>query len=247
MEDINQTKLIEKILQSGLIIAIFTCVSYLWGWHYMDSFFERFGIHHDSFSFPPVFYLNKSFFTVIFFAMILIFSMDSKKGSPLTIPKAFRENSIIFVFLAIGLFKAIKFPPSINAIMVLANSVILIVFFIVLSCKRKSIISIFKNAKPLLLFIGFFFIVNLGLLIGRELGNEHARRTIDGTLNGLSSISFETSNSSITKLNEKELIFIYYYDDSYYLIEKEKPAPEFPKVFIVSKEKINYAIFQKLN
>lgn len=87
----------------------------------------------------------------------------------------------------------------------------------------------------------------LGLLIGRNLGNEHARRTIDGTLNGLSSISFETSKPSITRLNEKELIFIYYYNDSYYLVEKEKPAPRFPKVFIVPKEKINYAICKKLN
>lgn len=139
MEKMNQTKLIEKILQSGLIIAIFTCVSYLWGWHYIDSFFERFGIHHDSFSFPVVFYLNKSFFTVIFFAMILIFSMASKKDSLLTIPKAFRENSIIFVFLAIGLFQAIKDFPSINAVMILINSVILIVYFIVLSCKKNQL------------------------------------------------------------------------------------------------------------
>ncbi|MFA5156812.1 MAG: hypothetical protein WC532_05410 [Candidatus Omnitrophota bacterium] len=248
MKNIETIGLFKKILQPAFIITIATCVGYLWGWHYIDGYLERFGLNHDSFEFSLTYYLNQSFFISIFLAMILFFSIGRKKDSQLTIPQAFQQNSIILLFLGIGLSMAFKDFPSPNAIMILLNSLILLIYFVRLSCKKKTIISVIENeGSPIVFLLAFLLMILLGLLISRDFGEEHARRTISGALNNLSSISFVSDNPSITDLNKKELNLIFYHNSNYYLVEKEQPAPKFPKIFIVPDKNIEYVICKKFN
>ena len=87
----------------------------------------------------------------------------------------------------------------------------------------------------------------LVLLVSRYLGGLHARKTVDGSLHNVISIDINTKKTFPIDLSAKQLILILYRNGRFYVVEKEKEASEFPKVYLVPDSQVEYAVQQRIN
>jgi hypothetical protein len=51
----------------------------------------------------------------------------------------------------------------------------------------------------------------------------------------------------LPEIDGKELILVLYHNGKYYIANKERPAPAFPKIYVVPDEQIKVAVLSRLN
>jgi len=86
----------------------------------------------------------------------------------------------------------------------------------------------------------------ISLALSSNLGVTHAIHLIEGDGDNTFSINFTWKENPSTEIEGKELILIIHSEGKYYVIEKQKPAPEFPEVYIIPDEQVEFAVVKKI-
>ena len=74
----------------------------------------------------------------------------------------------------------------------------------------------------------------------------HAIHRIEGDSGNTFTINFSWKENPPTEIEGKELILIIHSEGKYYVVEKQKPAPEFPEVYIIPDEQVKFAVVKKI-
>jgi hypothetical protein len=92
-------------------------------------------------------------------------------------------------------------------------------------------------------------IIILFLLISSNMacyfGEQHGKRLVEGEKNDVFMINFSWKENPPKDIEGKELILIIHQDGKYYVVNKQKPAPEYPEVYIIPDDQIKFAIIKK--
>ena len=78
------------------------------------------------------------------------------------------------------------------------------------------------------------------------IGHMHAKYLIEGERD-IFSVNFSWKEDSPKEMEGKELIFIIYNENKYYVIAKQKPAPKNPEIYIIPDDQIKFVLMKKNN
>ena len=100
-----------------------------------------------------------------------------------------------------------------------------------------------KVVRLVALSIIFLF---TSLALSSNLGVTHAIHRIEGDSDNIFMINFSWKENPLSEIEGKELILIIHSEGKYYVVEKQKPAPEFPEVYIIPDEQVEFAVVKKI-
>ena len=100
-----------------------------------------------------------------------------------------------------------------------------------------------KVVRLVALSIIFLF---TSLALSSNLGVTHAIHRIEGDSDNIFTINFSWKENPLSEIEGKELILIIHSEGKYYVVEKQKPAPEFPEVYIIPDEQVKFAVVKKI-
>lgn len=241
----NITK-ISKIIEPATIITIIFGVTYIYGWVYINFYFAVFGIQHKYLDLPIYFYVNEAILPLIFILLISWWSLSGENDNISTIKQSIRHNFLMLIVAIIIFYIGIKEYPNNAAYPFFAISGFMFVLFIYLSTVKFSLHSNWKkfdiNIKMTCTLIFFTFL----FIIASYSGAISAINTIEGTTK-VEIINFSWKDNPPEEFKNKELILVMHYEGNFYVIEKQKPAPDFPELFIIPDNKIKYVTIKRSN
>lgn len=239
---------ISRYIEPATIVTLLACAVYFIGWFYLEGYFNRLGIHLDSLELPVMFYFRKAFlpvlaFTGLFYWMALCVKKDIK-----TRLDAFLGNIPLFLLAFFSMYYSIIAYNLKNSELILLTFLTFIIIFIesiILTWRKISISHIFLK-KPLNRIIFYFLIILIASIGAGVLGDIHATKTIEGTLATSSSINFTWIGDLPAELEGKELVFILYYQEKYYVTVRQNPAPKYPNIYIIPDDQIALATIKRI-
>jgi len=185
------SKELSKFNNPITIIPIIVSFSYIIGWVYIQAYFSRLGILHESLNLPAIFYLSHAQWPLI------------------------RIYLVLLVIILFGICYAIKHPISHTSA---------------------------HRCKLMLLPIIF---LSMSLALSSFMGVTHAIHQIEGDGDNTFTINFSWNEHPPTEIEGKELILIIHSEGKYYVVAKQKPAPEFPEVYIIPDAQVEFAVMKK--
>lgn len=242
---INITNIL-KIIEPATIIAILFGATYFYGWVYINFYFAAFGIQNKYLDLPIYFYVNEAILPLIFILLISWWSLSGEKDNISTIKQSIRHNFLMLIVAITVFYIGIKSYPDNSSYFFFAASGFMLLVFIIFSMIKYSFQVNWKNFDRhnkiicTLLFFMFFFI------IASYSGSINAINTIEGTTT-VEIVNFSWKDNPPEEFKNKELILVMHYKGNFYVIEKQKPAPDFPELFIIPDDKIKYATIKRSN
>ena len=85
----------------------------------------------------------------------------------------------------------------------------------------------------------------LSLIISCYLGDQCAKKVVEGEADKVFMINFSWKENPPKDMEGKELILIIHQEGKYYVVNKQKPAPKYPEVYIISDDQIKFAVIKK--
>jgi hypothetical protein len=241
--------MIVRYLEPATILTLIVGSVYYIGWSYTDAYFERIGIQHDSLNFPTSFYLKQAFWALsIGIIFISAFKKNAGKQTKAEtlIDNLYKNQFGVLLFAGALILGIIEYPDA-HSYYIFGIAVISFIATLWLLIKKKSIGSYFR-ADTLVKRIPLVVLAFLTLvMVARILGEVHAKKKIEGTLNNVSTIVFTWKDAPPQELIDKQLVLIIHIDGNYYVTVREIPAPKFPKIYIIRDDEIKYAETNRIN
>jgi hypothetical protein len=78
------------------------------------------------------------------------------------------------------------------------------------------------------------------------MGQIHAEGRIEGRTTNTISIEVATDGPLATAIDGKTLILILHKNNTYYLVEKQNPAPRHPTIYVIPDDQVSFAIQHKI-
>lgn len=225
----------------GSAVTIITAVSFCIGWIYLEFYFYRLGIPHESINLPVFYYLLKSIFPISLFLLIIWFSFSHSKGYSVTTNQALMKNIIVLMVGILGFYILIKGENDFNDYLATGLWIPFWLYIWIKSSKLFTLDEIGNKKNPRnrnLIIIIFFFLILL--LFSGFLGTSIAIITIEGTNPDIQFINFSWKDESPVSV-EGDLIYIIHNEGNYYTVKKQKPVPDTPEVYIISDSQIEFA------
>lgn len=122
--------------------------------------------------------------------------------------------------------------------------IVLLFFLVLASLLIKNYLEVFLNGYwSTFQFMIAAIAISISFYISTDIGEDSAEKLIEGDLPHLSTINFCLNESSpiFEEMGGKELILIIHQEGKYYIVNKQKPAPENPKVYIIPDDQIKFA------
>jgi len=250
----NPSKDLSKILESALIVALFTGALYMIGFSYFDSFFRRLSLPHMSLSLPLDIYLRTALAPCLAFSLVVLFSFWDAHKKPESLLTALRGN---FVPLFICLVGLIYVTRTVNSSWVRWSYIILfsiIVILMIFACRKHNSFAhrIYKGDWFLRAF-SFISFTGMGYIVAALWGDVDAKALIQGHPSEFSTFSINrphiislTLKGGKKFLPKKKLILIMHYGGKYYLVEKNSNPPEHPTVYILSESDVEFATIDRV-
>lgn len=250
---LTSTNLINMTVFFGIIYFLYCLI-------YTSSHFKYFGIDHKMFNIPIYIYQAygiSSFISLLIGVLFagMIFPMLKNFIFNDTFPKGMGFiKKYLFIIIDFGsailiYLLAIKYvipliiqPHFVN----FANIIIGAILLFQLAWKyllNKWVPNVFNNSEINRIILIIFIV---GLLLGTLLfvaisnGENDAILTVEGTKGNFIDFSWKTGTLP-EEFKSMELILITYRNGNYYVVKHQKPAPNYPDVFIIPEDKIEFA------
>lgn len=83
------------------------------------------------------------------------------------------------------------------------------------------------------------------LIISSCLGEYHSKKLVEGENDNAFMINFSWKENPPKEIEGKELMLIIHQEGNYYVVNKQKPAPKYPEVYIIPDGQIKFAVSKK--
>jgi hypothetical protein len=244
--------LLSHLPESGVLLTISVIGCYIIGYFYVSAIFGRFGISLNLINLPFTNYLTMSVLAIMLAFLICVMFIffneipcDNKiccffANIPLLIygvvcilftqslSQRFSElfdSNLYFGLILIGLGLIIGFVYTIY---------IRYFLFRIVSSDSETLKTFKKSAAI------FILLISLAIL-SMYLGYSYGTNVIEGDPHSATSIQLYLTKD-IANISGNEMILIAHSDEKYYVINKEKPAPTYPKIFVISDSDVKLAI-----
>ena len=229
--------------EPAFFIAAITSSLYFFGYTYYNSFFSRLSI--------PLKFLNVSTDNYIiiglqpilllfgfFFAFFIVWSKPPK-----TLLRSFLGNSLLYIFIIIGICYHWEFKNYLSIGMYL----IFLILTIRITIQKRSFAYDFYKGDWNLRFI-VILVVLFGILMFADFnGNNDAENLIKGSGKDSLEIQLMLKDNNNIQFQNKTLILIMLQNNNYYIVEKNETAPKNPKLYIIPSDQVDMAILSKIN
>ncbi len=230
-------------VEPATILALFVGSLYYLGWSYTDGYFQRIGLRHAIFNFSTTFYLTQSFWAASLSWMAMLFLLSGREAPKTKLHALYANLGLIFLIIPFLLPGTSEFG-SLDFYIGLGFVVCPVIAIVWLSWNKKSIGHLLRQAEPVIVLI---LVIPIMTVAARTIGEFHGRKTIQGDPQYTYTVSFAWKEAPIQELEGKELILIVYQDSQYYVAIREKPAPAFPKVYVVPVDQLKHAVVSRIN
>ncbi|MEM6753040.1 MAG: hypothetical protein AAF630_08740 [Cyanobacteria bacterium P01_C01_bin.38] len=245
---IQLSKYLENIIPFIIVSAIALFV-YCISLSYLYGFFSNLSIDFASLHLSIIYFLQKTIIPIakIFFIGLFVFILYESNREK---NKFFKRTFTILIIPIVLLFliRGIYFNSQ-TSLLNLNYIFLAFLFYVLLDYKNFThIFTFIPKSKALIIFalIILFSIFSLSYYQGVI----DAKHLVEGkNLSLLTKLEFKKTfkDEAINKdLIDKELIFVVFANDSYYLTEKQIPAPEKANTYIVPKNTVKYIKMKEL-
>lgn len=136
--------------------------------------------------------------------------------------------------------------PGFDFYPVLVNSILLLLLFVSLSLKKKSLAFDIVKKPPIFRLGAAIFGILILSVFSSYFGQTHGGKTIDGTISNTIVVNIQTKGSIEQATKDKTLFLVMHRNGNYYLVEKENPAPKHPKVYIIPDNQVEWVEQQRI-
>lgn len=232
-----------KFVESALLIAIFTAVFYCFGWAHTDGFLRRLGLTNKLIEFSNTYYIMDSYLGIglaLLFYFVGHYGTGNIENRKL---QAFRRNIFILFYALVILFLSFQDDAKEMFYFLVGFSILSVGIYLFTSINQYDLLP-----NSLIGKFGLGIIIFLSSLVGVAiLGMYHAKYTIEGKLSTVTQIQLKTKQD-IPQINlENKYILLFHNDNKYFITKQENIAPEFPIVYIIPDDEVEFAIINKLN
>lgn len=238
-------KKISQYIEPATIVTVIFGVTYYFGWTYIHFYLGQLGINHDSLEFPIYFYVTKAILPIFIPLLIFYWSFVNSSDKPKTLKQTLRANFFIFVIIVLVFYTGMLFYPKHHAYLFFLASVIGLIAFIFLAREKTAFLNYwYKHPQYRLPLIFFSFIIFW--IFAAYFGIIMATNTVEGGSNN-PIVNFSWKDKTPSELEGKELIFIIHSQGKYYVVNKQKPAPEYTQIYVINDDQIKFAVMEKNN
>ncbi|MFC1743057.1 hypothetical protein ACFL35_03610 [Candidatus Riflebacteria bacterium] len=241
-----------EFLEPATVFTLTASGMYLAGRSYADSFYGRFGIDHNSFDFPTVFYLVNGFFPLLFCVLLLVVALFLAKDQPDTYYGAFKGNflaiivAVSLVFIGIQEYRGQEYLSKGINIFILFMAFWLILLSVIITLKKKSLGKYLWEMNLIQRFVGFIFLLLFCNIIANCTGSAKAENLINGRDDFVRYIKFKfkTDSPAFAAIEKKQFILIIHRNEKYYVTEPLKKRVINPRILIIpegAESEIAYA------
>lgn len=243
-----------------LFITVIFSILFLIGLVNVYSYLNYFGINHLIVDLPIFYFLIQAvlpivavLFIILLFLYVLggihkLLNLTPKRSKYKSIFIMEIIYSIIFYYFA-SEYIFPSFSPSYALIFINYSFAGVLIFSLIWKYWLNKIIINFSNKNEInmnqIYAMFFIFILILLIFTGTFKGKIDARNIVEDS-NGRF-IDFDWKENTPEEINNKELVLITYQKGNYYVVNHQNPAPEFPKVFIIHDDNINFATIRKIS
>jgi hypothetical protein len=251
--------LFSNLPESGVLLTITIIGCYIIGFFYVSAYYGRFGLSTSLINLPFTDYLTKSGLAIMLsFLICLVYIIFNEIPLNNRIC-CFFANIPILIFGIISILFAPLLSQRINSNLdrignyfLLFFGIVTIIYFIYLIYKCKFLFRFTLSSSKLSasenaffnLLTKFFMLISLLIVLSffsMYLGVTNGTKVIEGDPNYATSVQLYLTNDT-GNISEKEMILVARSDDKYFIIEKEKPAPPYPKVYIIDNSQVRLAV-----
>ncbi len=235
-----------NLLDSAIILALFTALLYYVNWCFTQSYFARLGINSISIPLDSSFSNSMPAIVVIVGIIVLFyFTLTFRKSEEVNRSRFFVAISNIFLLIVSVLSFGLAIVKFQVIIQFFAGILFLSLFLVLIYCK-EGMPSIWGNNLKGKLFVILVLIAAV-TYSASLIGIIQATRTIQGEFEGSTIIDFNLSNPNLTELNGQELILIAHDDEKYYVTPLETNLSQTPTIYIVPDSEVELATMRRIS
>lgn len=220
-------------------ITLVTGTSYAIGYSYYQGFLRTLSIPRRFTELSTTLYIIESYRAIGIFvfyvgiAIAIAATFSHNKMTP-------RHTNIFFAIpLVMMIFQEIRLGFSLFTVLFTLYCLVLVV------CSPLSVYTYMTTADiPIRLMFGLSFLALL-IIYSTEQGEQDAIEIIEGRA-GARAVRLELTTDPLG-LNGREFILPMMHDDTYYLVERQRPASENPIVYIVPENQVKVATVRRLD
>lgn len=225
---------INKYIEPATIITIIISSIYLIGWSFSLSYFNRMNVFSYFLEVPTLLYLKMAYLPIVLIGGILYMSYALNFKN--TIINTFIQNFIFLIAglssVYMGIYMHYYFIPI---------GLIIMVLYLYFSVKGYSIIDRFKNTQHGMISV-FIYLVFVIIIFAQFAGNFTAEKHIGRN----NIITFNWNGETPEEFEGKEFVLIINTNEKYYVTERQNPASNHPKVYIIPENQIEFAVIKKI-
>ncbi len=234
------------LLGSAVTLTGITAALYLIGLVYGQGYFGRFGIQFAYFGLPMSFFLYRSILSVVL--VVVVFGGATLIGfdKPTTVGQALAGNYpalVAIVVIVFGIAASTELSESLGLVMIL---VLLFLVFLYSAVRHHySLMHNFRqrNLGAILVFSLLAFL--MAAVVAYAEGNRAAGATIEGDEDRALRVTLQMKDSANTLIAGKELILVLSRDEGYFVVERQSPAPEHPRVYVVPRDQVAGVVIER--
>jgi len=232
-----------------LILALVTAFFYFVGRGYYWAFFRRLSLSSIDLNFPITSYFMVAIPPCLMIFVLSIISFHGAKKRPTTFFQALRGNLVFIALFVFAIIFLLRIWENWFYTVVIVQGLICVVGFVLYSIRHRSTANLFyRHLWPyswlwrIVWSIGGMLCLSL---FAAFMGDTDATKLIEGTLASSSEITLELKSTNIN-LQSKSLILVYHHNGNYYVVEKSKPAPKRPRVYIIPDSQVKMATLRRI-
>ena len=234
------------LLESAVTLTGATAALYLIGLVYGQGYFGRFGIQFAYFGLPMSFYLYRSILPVVLVVVVFGGATLIDFAKPTTAAQALVGNYPALAGIVVTVFALVASAGLSESLGPVAPLVLLFLFFVYIAVRHRY--SLMHNVRQrdvgaVLAFSLLAFLTAAAVAYAE--GNRAAGATIEGDEDRALRVTLRMKDPAASLIEGKDLILVLVRDESYFVVERQSPAPEHPRLYVVPRDQVAGAVIER--
>lgn len=222
-----------RYIEPATLVTVTIGAIYLIGWFFSLSYYNRLNINSFFYDFTLLYHFKMAFLPIYISGFILVISLSGKSNN--TKISAFRRN-LIYLFCGMLI---IVFGIRMDVLLLTISGALILVIIFYVSMKKHSIFDTSNKSNLITLFVIFFVTT---IMFAGFLGDIVAQNHAEGKY----IIVFDWKGESPKEIGGKDLVLIDIREGNYYVIERQKTVNEQSEVYLIPKNRIEFATLKNL-
>ncbi len=209
---------------------------------YGQGYFGRFGIQFAYFGLPMCFYLYRSVLPVVL--VVAVFGGATLVGfaKPTTPWRALAGSSPALAGIAVTVVALVASAGLSESLGLVAPLILLFLFVIYLAVRHRYSLMHHVRRRDLGAILLFSVLV---FLTAAAVAYAEGHRAAGATIEGDEDRALRMKDPATSLVDGKDLILVLIRDEGYFVVERQSPAPEPPRVYVIPRDQVAGAVIER--